>query len=156
MCELIVWVQGMHWPKTGSTPVIKGLVIYNNRDLERLDMLNIMALGCYYPSYDILFVSTVLYLYPWAIRHCRILISLSYKTRIKILEVLRTMILHLTFFIIFISTFFSIPYTFRYMIRYLCSGRANNIIKDPGQNIIKSYVMLEICQLKLLSNFLTL
>ena len=70
----------MHWAKTGYThchaplglsdkgPAIKGLVIYHSRDLERLDMLNGLALACYEPPYDILFLSNVLYLYPCAIR----------------------------------------------------------------------------------------
>ncbi len=52
----------MPWPKTGETQyhaqlglpfkgcVIKGLVVCNNWNLESLDLLNGLALGCYQPT----------------------------------------------------------------------------------------------------------
>ena len=52
----------MPWPLTGATHyhaqlglpdkgrAIKGLVVYNSWDLEPLDPLNGLALGCYQPS----------------------------------------------------------------------------------------------------------
>ncbi len=52
----------MPWPKTGATHfhtqlglsykycAIKGLVVFNGWDLEPLDELNDIALGCYQPS----------------------------------------------------------------------------------------------------------
>ncbi len=59
----------MPLPKTGATqyhvqlglPIkgraIKGFIICNNKDLEPLDLLNGLALGCYQPSPDVLIVS---------------------------------------------------------------------------------------------------
>ena len=56
----------MPWPRTGATryhahlgiPVkgrsIKGLVVCNNWDLEPLNLLNCLALGCYQPSPEVL------------------------------------------------------------------------------------------------------
>ncbi len=35
---------------------IKGLVVYNNWDLEPLVLLNALALGCYQPSPEVLIV----------------------------------------------------------------------------------------------------
>ena len=61
----------MPWPQTGATQyhaqlglpdkgrAIKGLVVCNNWDLEPLDLLNGLALGCYQPSPEVLIV-----LYP--------------------------------------------------------------------------------------------
>ena len=58
----------MPWPQTGETHyhaqlglpekgrAIKGLVVCNNWDLEPLDLLNGLALGCYQPSPDVLIV----------------------------------------------------------------------------------------------------
>ena len=53
---LIVWAGGMPWPQTGATQYHaqlrfpdKGLVVCNNWDVEPLDMLNGLALGCYQP-----------------------------------------------------------------------------------------------------------
>ncbi len=52
----------MPWPKTGATHyhvqlglldkgyVINGLVVFNDWDLEPLDLLNGLALGCYQPE----------------------------------------------------------------------------------------------------------
>ncbi len=52
----------MPWPQTGATQyhaqfglqdkghAIKGLVVWNNWDLEPLDLLNGLALGCYQPA----------------------------------------------------------------------------------------------------------
>ena len=52
----------MPWPQTGATKkpaqfrlpdkghAMKGLVVCNNWDLDPLDLLNIIALGCYQPS----------------------------------------------------------------------------------------------------------
>ncbi len=56
----------MPWPQTGATQypaqlvlrdkgrAIKGLVVCNNWDLEPLDLLNGLALGCYQPSPEVL------------------------------------------------------------------------------------------------------
>ncbi len=53
---------GMHWPQTGATQyhtqvglpdknrAIIGLFVCNNWDLDPLDLLNGLALGCYRPS----------------------------------------------------------------------------------------------------------
>ncbi len=58
----------MPLPQTGATQyhaqlgppdkvrVIKGLVVSNNWDLEPLDLLNGLALGCYQPSSEVLIV----------------------------------------------------------------------------------------------------
>ena len=58
----------MPWPKTGATQyhaqlglpdkgrAFKGLVVCNNLDLEHLDLLNGLALGCYQPSTEVLIV----------------------------------------------------------------------------------------------------
>ncbi len=57
----------MPWPKTGAihhaelglpdkVRAIKGLVVCNNWDLEPLDLLNGLALGCYQPSHEVLIV----------------------------------------------------------------------------------------------------
>ena len=58
----------MPWPKTGVTQynaqlglpdkgrAIKGLVVCNNWDLEPLDLLNGLTLGCYKPSPEVLIV----------------------------------------------------------------------------------------------------
>ena len=58
----------MPWPQTGATQyhaqlrlpnkgrVIKGLVVSNNWDLEPLDLLNSVALGCYQPFPVVLIV----------------------------------------------------------------------------------------------------
>ncbi len=58
----------MPWPQTVATHyhaqlglqdkgrVTKGLVVYNNWDLELLDLLNSLALGCYQPSPEVLIV----------------------------------------------------------------------------------------------------
>ena len=56
----------MPWPQTGATQyhaqlrlpdkgrAIKGLVVvYNNKDLEPLDLQNGLALGCYKPSPEV-------------------------------------------------------------------------------------------------------
>ena len=55
----------MPWPKTGATQyhaqlglpdkgrATKGLVVCNNWDLEPLDLLNGLALGCYQPSPEV-------------------------------------------------------------------------------------------------------
>ncbi len=55
-------------PETGATQyhaqlglpdkgcAIKGLVVYNSWDLEPLDLLNGLALGCYQPSLEVLIV----------------------------------------------------------------------------------------------------
>ncbi len=48
----------MLWPKTGATGTEipdkgragKGLVVSNSLDLEPMDLLNGLALGCYQPS----------------------------------------------------------------------------------------------------------
>ena len=56
----------MPWPQTGATQyhaqlglpdkgrAIKGLVVCNNWDLEPLDLLNSLALGCCQPSPEVL------------------------------------------------------------------------------------------------------
>ncbi len=58
----------MPWPKTGATQyhtqlglsdkdrAIKRLVVCNNRDLEPLDLLIGLAIGCYQPSPEVLIV----------------------------------------------------------------------------------------------------
>ncbi len=58
----------MPWPQTGTTQynaqlglpdkgrAINGLVICNNWDLEPIDLLNGLALGCYQPSPEVLIV----------------------------------------------------------------------------------------------------
>ena len=58
----------MPCPQTGATQyiaqlglqdkghAIKGLVVCNNWDLEPLDLLNGLALGCYQPSPEVLIV----------------------------------------------------------------------------------------------------
>ncbi len=58
----------MPWPQTGTTQyhaqsglpdkgrAIEGLVVFNNRDLEPLYLLNSLALGCYQPSPEVLIV----------------------------------------------------------------------------------------------------
>ncbi len=55
----------MPWPQTGATPyhaqlglpdkghAIKRLVDSNNLDIETLDLLNVLALGCYQTSLDV-------------------------------------------------------------------------------------------------------
>ena len=55
----------MPWPKTGATKyhahlglpekgrAVKWLAVSNTRDLEPLDLLNGLALGCYQPSPEI-------------------------------------------------------------------------------------------------------
>ncbi len=62
---LIVWLGGMPWPKTGATQyhaqlglpheghAIKGLIVFYDQDLEALNLLNGLALGCYQPSHDV-------------------------------------------------------------------------------------------------------
>ncbi len=61
-------VGGMPWPQTCATQyhaqlglldkgrAIKVLVVCNNWDLEPLDLLNCLALGCYQPYHDVLIV----------------------------------------------------------------------------------------------------
>ncbi len=61
----------MPWPKTDATQyhaqlglpdngrTIKGLVVCNNWDLEPLDLLNGLALGCNQPSPEVLLVSYI-------------------------------------------------------------------------------------------------
>ena len=56
------------WPQTGATQynaqlglpdkgrAIKGLVVSNNWDLEPLDLLSSLALGCYQPCPEVLIV----------------------------------------------------------------------------------------------------
>ncbi len=63
--SLIERVWGMPWPKTGRTQyhsqlslpdkgcAIKGLVVCNNWDIEPLDLLNDLTLGCYQPSPEV-------------------------------------------------------------------------------------------------------
>ena len=58
----------MPWPQTGATQrhaqlglpdkgrAIKGLVVCNNWDLEPLDILNGLALGCYQSSPEVLII----------------------------------------------------------------------------------------------------
>ncbi len=60
----------MPWSQTGATQyhaqlelpekglAIKGLVVCNNWDLEPLDLLNGLALGCYQPSPEVLILHT--------------------------------------------------------------------------------------------------
>ena len=57
----------MPWPQAGATQyhaqlglpdkgrAIKGFVVCNNLDLEPLDLLNCLALGCYIPSPEVLY-----------------------------------------------------------------------------------------------------
>ncbi len=65
-------------PKTGATQylaqlelsdklrAIKGLVVCNNWDLEPLDLLNSLALGCYAPSHEVLIVlKNLFYINSW-------------------------------------------------------------------------------------------
>ncbi len=61
----------MPWPQTGATKyhsqlrlpdkgcAIKELVVSNNRDLEPLDLLNSLALGCYQPSPEVCMTNIV-------------------------------------------------------------------------------------------------
>ena len=56
---------GIPWPKTGASQyhtqfglpekdcAIKGLVFFNDWDLEPLDLPNGLALGCYQPSSEV-------------------------------------------------------------------------------------------------------
>ena len=58
----------MPWPKTGATQyhaqlelpakgrAIKEFIVCNSWDLESLDLLNGLALGCYQPSSEVLIV----------------------------------------------------------------------------------------------------
>ena len=58
----------MPWPQTGATKYraqlglpdkgrsIEGLAVCKNWDLEPLDLLNILALGCYQPSLEVFIV----------------------------------------------------------------------------------------------------
>ncbi len=67
----------MPWPKTGAPQyhaqvrlpnkgrAIKELVVCNNWDIERLDLLNSVALGCYQPSPEVLIVLCELYVGNW-------------------------------------------------------------------------------------------
>ncbi len=60
--------RGMPWPQTCTTQyhaqlglpdkgrAIKLLVVCNDWDLEPLDLLNGLALGCYQPSHEVLIV----------------------------------------------------------------------------------------------------
>ncbi len=90
---LIVWVGGMPRPQTGATQyheqlrlpdkgrAIKGLVVCNNWDLEPLDLLNGLALGCYQLSPEVLIISIFLiYLYCCTL----IIMSMSDTLRLKI------------------------------------------------------------------------
>ncbi len=55
----------MYWPQTGATQyhaqlglpdkgrAIKGFVVCNNWDLEPLDLIKGLALGCYQPSPEV-------------------------------------------------------------------------------------------------------
>ena len=63
--SLILCLRGMPWPKTGATQclalpdkgsAINGLVVCYDWDLEPLDLLNVLALGCYQPSPKVLIV----------------------------------------------------------------------------------------------------
>ncbi len=59
---------GKPWPQTGATQchaqlglygksrAIRGLVVWNNRELEPLDLQNGLALECYQPSPEVLIV----------------------------------------------------------------------------------------------------
>ncbi len=63
----------MPWPQTGATlyhaqlglpdkgRAIKGVDVCNNWELEPLDLLNSLALGCYQPSPKILIVLSSVY-----------------------------------------------------------------------------------------------
>ena len=55
---------GIPWPQTGATQyhaqlglpdkgAIKGLVVFNSWDLDPLDLVNGLALGCYQPSPEV-------------------------------------------------------------------------------------------------------
>ncbi len=69
---LIVWVGGMPWPQTGAAQyhaqlglpdkgrAINGLVFCDNWDVEPLELLNVLALGCYQPSPEVLIVYILL------------------------------------------------------------------------------------------------
>ncbi len=58
----------MPWPQTGATDyhaqlglpdkcrAIKGLIVCNNWDPQPLDLRNVLALGCYQPSPEVLIV----------------------------------------------------------------------------------------------------
>ncbi len=64
--------RGMPWPLRGATQyyahlglpdkvrTIKGLIVCNNWDLEPLDLLNGLSLGCYQPSPEVLIVYTAI------------------------------------------------------------------------------------------------
>ena len=66
MCDINITSGEMPWPKRGATRyhaqlglpdkgrAIKGLFVCYNWDLEPLDLLNGLALGCYQPSPEIL------------------------------------------------------------------------------------------------------
>ena len=67
MSDTLVWVGGMPWPQTGATLYHAQLgltdkgcaisqVVCNNLDLEPLDLINGLALGCYQPSPEVLIV----------------------------------------------------------------------------------------------------
>ena len=62
----------MPWPKTGATQYHaqirlpnKGRTIKERRDLERLYLLNSVALGCYQPFPEVLIVLSELYVGNW-------------------------------------------------------------------------------------------
>ncbi len=62
----------MSWPQTGATQyhaqlglpdngrTIKGLVVFNNYDLEPWDLLNDLTLGSYQPSPEVLIVLLII------------------------------------------------------------------------------------------------
>ena len=61
----------MPWPQTDAQlglpdkgRTIKGLVVCNSWDLDTLDLLNGLALGCYQPSHEVLLQNKNIYLAP--------------------------------------------------------------------------------------------
>ena len=69
----------MPWPQTDATQyhaqlglpdkgrVIKGMIVCNNWDLEPLDLLNDLALGCCQMSHDLLIVLILHFFIRWTI-----------------------------------------------------------------------------------------
>ncbi len=76
--KLIVLVDGMPMPKTGTTLAqlklidkgcaIKGLVFCNGWNLELLDLLNGFALDCYQPFIEVCKYVSTMYKYYWKIK----------------------------------------------------------------------------------------
>ena len=54
---------------------IKELVVCNNWDLEPLDLLNGLALGCYRPSPEVLYITLIFLNWPYFVHNFKSLLS---------------------------------------------------------------------------------